>query len=76
MTTVTQAIDTPYIRLDAFLKLVGLVDSGGQAKHRIQEGGYLVNGTVCTQRGKKLYPDDVVQAVSSDCCFMVTAVAG
>lgn len=76
MTTVSQLIETPFIRLDAFLKLIGLVDSGGQAKHRIQEGGYLVNGVVCTQRGKKLRPGDVVQAVGGDRCFTVTDGAG
>ena len=52
----TIAITTEYIRLDACLKLTGLVDTGGQAKVLIQEGRVQVNGEVCTMRGKKLTP--------------------
>ncbi len=51
-------ITTEYIRLDAALKLSGLVDTGGQGKSLIQEGHVLVNGEVCPQRGKKLRPGD------------------
>ena len=53
-------ITTEYIRLDSFLKLTGLVDTGGQAKVLIQEGQVKVNGEVCPMRGKKLYPGDKV----------------
>ena len=53
-------ITTEYIRLDSFLKLTGLVDTGGQAKMLIQEGQVKVNGEVCPMRGKKLYPGDKV----------------
>ena len=49
------------IRLDQFMKLVGLVRSGGEAKHLIQGGEVLVNGEVETRRSKKLRPGDVVQ---------------
>jgi len=45
----------PVIRLDQFLKLVGLVRSGGQAKHLIQGGQVMLNGVVETRRSKKLY---------------------
>ena len=37
-----------------------IVASGGEAKERIQAGEALVNGEVCTMRGKKLRPGDVV----------------
>jgi hypothetical protein len=53
------AIDTPFIRLDDLLKLTGAVATGGQAKWQIQNGGVLVNGEVCTMRGKKMRPGDV-----------------
>lgn len=43
-----------YIRLDNALKLAGLTQTGGQAKIVIQNGEVLVNGEVCTMRGKKL----------------------
>ena len=36
--------------------------TGGEAKLLIQEGQVLVNGEVCTQRGKKLRPGDDVEA--------------
>lgn len=53
-------ISTEFIRLDAMLKLENLVESGGMAKMLIQDGAVRVNGAVCTQRGKKLRPADIV----------------
>lgn len=52
------AIDSEFIRLDALLKLGGAVETGGQAKVFIQAGKVLVNGEVCTMRGKKMRPGD------------------
>ncbi|MBQ8909491.1 MAG: RNA-binding S4 domain-containing protein [Oscillospiraceae bacterium] len=52
------AIGTEYIKLEAALKLSNAVGSGGEAKALIQDGQALVNGEVCTMRGKKLYPGD------------------
>ena len=54
------AIQTEFIRLEAFLKLADAVSSGGEAKLLIQEGEAMVNGEVCTMRGKKLRPGDTV----------------
>ena len=56
----TVAISTEFIKLDALLKYAGLVNSGGEAKTLIQEGDVLVNGEVCTMRGKKLRSGDSV----------------
>lgn len=53
-------IKEEYIKLDSALKLAGLVGTGGQAKMMILDGFAKVNGTVCTQRGKKLYDGDKV----------------
>ena len=53
-------ITTEFIKLDAFLKFAGVAGTGGEAKMLINEGRIEVNGEVCTQRGKKLYPGDVV----------------
>ena len=53
-------IHTEFIRLDACLKLCAVVGTGGEAKALIQEGYVLVNGEICMQRGRKLYPGDVV----------------
>lgn len=54
-------IDTDYIRLDAMLKLAGAFETGGQAKVSIQNGEVLVNGEVCTMRGKKMREGDTAQ---------------
>lgn len=49
-----------FIKLGQALKLAGLVESGVDAKFVIQDGKVLVNGNVEYQRGKKIYPGDVV----------------
>lgn len=49
-----------YIKLGQALKAAGLVDSGVEAKIVINEGSVLVNGSVETQRGKKLRAGDIV----------------
>lgn len=54
-------ITTEFIKLDALLKFASLVGSGGEAKMLIQDGQVLVNGEVCTMRGKKIRPGDVVE---------------
>ena len=54
-------IHTPFIKLEAALKLCDAVPSGGMGKNLIQDGEVTVNGEVCTMRGKKIRPgDDVV----------------
>lgn len=53
-------ITTEFIKLESFLKLANVVESGGMAKSFIQNEEVLVNGEVCTMRGKKLYPGDQV----------------
>ena len=57
----TVEITTPFIKLEALLKYAGLVGTGGESKIRIMEGEVLVNGEVCTQRGRKLRPGDRVE---------------
>jgi ribosome-associated protein len=49
------------IRLGQFLKLAGLVDTGGEAKVRVQNGEVRVNGEVDTRRGRQLVPGDLVE---------------
>ena len=55
------SIYTEFIKLDSFLKLAGIAGTGGHAKILIQEGEVLVNGEVCTMRGKKLRSGDEVE---------------
>ena len=59
MKTIT--ITTEYIKLQDLLKFANLVESGGMAKECVQGGEVTVNGEVCTLRGKKLRPGDLVE---------------
>jgi ribosome-associated protein len=48
------------IPLGAFLKLAGVIESGGDAKQRIAAGDVSVNGELEIRRGRKLQRGDVV----------------
>lgn len=48
------------IKLDQFLKWIGTVQTGGEAKMLIQNGEIKVNGKVETRRGRKLAEGDRV----------------
>jgi ribosome-associated protein len=61
----------PPITLGRFLKLAGLVDTGGDAKMLIATGCVVVNGEVETRRGRKLWPGDTVE--SDDFAVRVSA---
>lgn len=65
------SITTEYIKLDSFLKLSGAAATGGEGKLLIEDGMVAVNGEICTQRGKKLRPGDVV-AVTDGGSYEVT----
>ena len=54
------SIRDDFIKLGQALKLAGLVDSGVEAKIVILEGNVKVNGEVVTQRGKKVYVNDLI----------------
>lgn len=49
-----------FIKLGQALKAGNLVSSGVEAKIVVQNGEVLVNGEICTMRGKKLYDGDQV----------------
>lgn len=61
MTDTESSAPEPKISLDQFLKRMGWVGSGGEAKHLIQAGEVRVNGTVEARRGRQLVPGDVVR---------------
>lgn len=54
-------INTEFIKLDSFLKWCGVASLGLEAKIYVLEEMVKVNGEVCTQRGKKIRPGDVVE---------------
>lgn len=53
-------LKSDFIKLGQLLKAVNLVESGSEAKEEILSGRVLVNGEICTMRGKKLYPQDKI----------------
>ena len=55
-----ELIDHEYIQLNQLLKLLGLVDTGGEANQRIVDGEVKVNNAVEYQKRKKLHKGDVI----------------
>ena len=62
----TIEIREQFIKLDALMKFASLVASGGEAKMVIADGLVSVNGEVCTMRGKKIRPGDIVSFCGQD----------
>lgn len=54
-------IDTEYITLGQFLKLAGVIDTGGMAKWFLSEHEIFVNNELENRRGKKLVANDTVR---------------
>ncbi len=54
-------INEEFIKLDNLLKFSGIAQTGGEAKVLVQSGQVLVNGEVCTMRGKKMRDGDKAQ---------------
>ncbi len=68
----TIIIHTETITLGQLLKYAGAVGTGAEAKQLINDGYCLLNGEVCTQRGKKCRSGDVV-SVDGICELVVKA---
>lgn len=49
-----------YITLGQLLKVADFISTGGQAKFALQELSISVNGEKENRRGRKLYPNDIV----------------
>lgn len=50
-----------FIQLNQLLKLLNLVETGGEANQVISEGYVIVNNDKETQKRKKLYQGDVIE---------------
>lgn len=61
METTKIEITTEFIKLDSLLKHAGICQTGGMAKEAVVNGDVMVNGEVCTMRGKKIRNGDKVQ---------------
>ena len=53
--------DAEFMTLNVLLKIEGIIETGGMAKIFLQENEVLVNGEPDNRRGRKLYPNDVVE---------------
>ncbi|MFC6323705.1 S4 domain-containing protein YaaA [Companilactobacillus baiquanensis] len=53
-------IETEFITLGQFLKDVGIISTGGQAKWYLQDNPVKFNGELENRRGKKLRKGDVL----------------
>ena len=70
-------ITTEHIKLQDLLKLAAITATGGEAKLLVQEGEVLVNGEVCTMRGKKLGPGAALRRAVcrlTACCWRASAI--
>ncbi len=54
-------IETEFIKLEQIMKFASMVQTGGEAKMLINQELVLVNGEICTQRGKKIRSGDVIE---------------
>ncbi len=57
------------MKLDQFLKLIGVADTGGQAKQLIKAGLVSVNGLVEERRGRKLVFGDRISLAKKEYIF-------
>lgn len=57
----TYTLTSEFIELHKLLKLLDLVDTGGQAKMLIQDGLVLRNGVIETRKRAKIIQDDTIQ---------------
>lgn len=54
-------IKDEYITLGQLLKKESIISSGGEVKIFLSEAAIYVNGQPANQRGKKLYPNDIIE---------------
>ena len=54
-------LDSEYIELNKLLKILSLVESGGQANNLITEGFVMFNGEVDTRKRLKLRKGDKIE---------------
>lgn len=59
-------IKTQFITLSNLLKFASVTSSGAESKFLITEEMVLLNNEVCTMRGKKVYPGDVVEVLTQE----------
>lgn len=54
-------ITSEYITLGQFIKFVGIISNGAEAKVYLANNDAYVNNELDTRRGRKIYPGDIVK---------------
>jgi S4 domain protein YaaA len=54
-------ITTPFITLGQLIKFLNLIGSGGEVKLFLMQNQILFNDEPENRRGKKIYPNDIVE---------------
>jgi len=57
----TVRIKGEYIKLDSLLKFASMASTGGEAKYLIKNGEVYVDKEICTARGKKIKPGNIIR---------------
>jgi len=62
---ITFKIKGEFIELIALLKATGIAETGGHAKHLVEEGEVLRNGEIETRKRAKLIPGDIIKVLGN-----------
>lgn len=54
-------ITSEYITLGQFIKFVGIISNGAEAKYYLANNNTYINDELDTRRGRKIYPGDIVK---------------
>ena len=54
-------ITSEYITLGQFIKFVGIISNGSEAKYYLANNEVYINNELDTRRGKKIYPGDTIK---------------
>lgn len=66
----TFLLNSEYITLGQFLKEITVISSGGMAKWYLQEHAVFVDGKPENRRGRKLYPNMMIEIPDVGTFFM------
>ena len=59
-------ITSEYITLGQFIKYVGIISNGCEAKMYLANNDAYINNELDTRRGRKIYPGDIVKVENKE----------